>query len=343
MARKKKVIKSDAAKMDVAPHIPMSEKSKNIGAVKSLIPDSAGVEKIASMEPNALKEHLKTAQLDRTTVDAVMKRHLEIQGSKPKPVKPAVLRDKTTGRAIPRVPATPTNVKSPDPQTPGKRLTAVTGETIRPATNPELKRGIPSRVVRDQTRPTQSAGPSLPRIGQIYKHSDGRMMRVNPENIDEVHSDAKRTVLPTAGRDVMMPEGRPAPLPGPRGGVRVNIPKNTKGNRSGLGVDHATAKEHVDRAVGHLDAMASSEHGSGAYRQAQKSFQVVHGAIGEKNMSKPIHTMLQLAHNHIDSKLPGTEKMLNATKEAVGDTLKAGKKAEEERAFRQMQTDKGGN
>jgi hypothetical protein len=141
----------------------------------------------------------------------------------------------------------------------------------------------------------------------------------------------------------MMPEGRPAPLPGPRGGVRVNIPKNTKGNRSGLGVDHATAKEHVDRAVGHLDAMASSEHGSGVYRQAQKSFQVVHGAIGEKNMSKPIHTMLQLAHNHIDSKLPGTEKMLNATKEAVGDTLKAGKKAEEERAFRQMQTDKGGN
>ena len=87
MARKKKVIKSDAAKMDVALHIPMSEKSKNIGAVKSLIPDSAGVEKLASMEPNALKEHLKTAQLDRTTVDAVMKRHLEIQGSKPKPVK----------------------------------------------------------------------------------------------------------------------------------------------------------------------------------------------------------------------------------------------------------------
>jgi hypothetical protein len=214
---------------------------------------------------------------------------------------------------------------------------------LREPTRSELKRGKTSMPIRNQERPAQAAGPNLPRIGQIYKHSDGRMMRVNPENIDEIHSDAKRTVLPEAGRDVMVQPGRPTPLPGPRGGLRINIPKNTKGNRSGLGVPHSVAKEHVDRAVGHLDAMAASEHGSGAYRQAQKSFQVVHGAMGEKNMSKPIHTMLQLAHNHIDSKLPGTEKMLNATKEAVGDTLKAGKKAEEERAFRQMQTDKGGN
>lgn len=325
------------------PHVPMSPKSKNVGALTGLKVDKSDVERIASMEPEALKAHLKTTNLEPKVVDAVMKRHLEIQGSKPKEVKPAVIRDKKTGRAMPRTPRTPTGVKSADPKAPGQRLTAVTGETIRPATNSELKRGIPTRVLRDQTRPTQSAGPKLPRIGQIYKHSDGRMMRVNPENIDEIHSDAKRTVLPEAGRDVMVQPGRPTPLPGPRGGLRINIPKNTKGNRSGLGVPHSVAKEHVDRAVGHLDAMAASEHGSGAYRQAQKSFQVVHGAMGEKNMSKPIHTMLQLAHNHIDSKLPGTEKMLNATKEAVGDTLKAGKKAEEERAFRQMQTDKGGN
>jgi hypothetical protein len=234
-------------------------------------------------------------------------------------------------------------VRTPDPKAPGQRLTAVTGETIRPATNTELRRGIPSKVVRDQTKPTQSAGPNLPRIGQIYKHSDGRMMRVSADNIAEVHADAKRTVLPTASREEMMPAGRPQPLPGPRGGVRTNVPKNNRGNRAGLGAAHSVVKEHTDRAFGHLDAMAAAEHGTGPYKQAQRSFQVVHKAIGEKNMSPSIHNMLQLAHNHIDSKLPGTDKMLNATKEAVGDTLRAGKKAEEERTFRQIQTDRGGN
>jgi hypothetical protein len=230
-------------------------------------------------------------------------------------------------------------VRTPNPKAPGKRLTAVTGETIRPATNPELKRGIPSRVVRDQEKPTQSAGPRLPRIGQIYKHSDGRMLRVSANNIEEVHADAKRTVLPEAGRDVMEQPGRPLPLPGPRGGLRQRVERNDSGNRPGLGVSHTMAKEHVDRALGHLDTMAASEHGSGPYRQAQKSFQVVHGEIGKKNMSKPIHTVLQLAHNHIDTKQSGTEKMLNATKEAVGARLREGKLAEQERAFRQMQNE----
>ena len=235
-------------------------------------------------------------------------------------------------------------VRTPDPKAPGQRLTAVTGETIRPATNTELRKGIPSKVVRDQTKPsTPAAGPRLPRIGQIYKHSDGRMMRVGPDNIAEVHADAKRTVLPEAGREVMTPVGRPLPLPGPRGGLRPNIPRNNRGNRAGLGAAHAVVKEHADRALGHLDAMAASEHGGGSYRQAQRSFQSVHKAIGDKNMSSSIHNMLQLAHNHIDSKLPGTENMLAATKEAVGDTLKAGKRAEEERTFRQIQTDRGGN
>lgn len=235
-------------------------------------------------------------------------------------------------------------VRTPDPTPPIQRLTAVTGETIRPATNTELKKGIPSVVVRDQTKPTTpAAGPRLPRIGQYYRHSDGRLLRVSAENIEDVHADAKRTVLPTAGREEMETEGRPVPLPGPRGGLRPNIPRNNRGNRAGLGVDHATAKEHADRALGHLETMASAEHGSGPYRQAQKSFHVVHGAIGAQNMSKPIHRMLQLAHNYIDSKLPDTGKMLNATREAVGDTLRAGKRAEEERTFRQIQTDKGGN
>lgn len=241
-------------------------------------------------------------------------------------------------------PVTPqkSTVRTPDPTPRTQTMTAVTGETIRPATNPELRRGIPSVVVREQTKPTQSAGPRLPRIGQIYRHSDGRMMRVSAENINEVHADAKRTVLPEAGRAEMTPVGRPAPLPGPRGGLRPNIARNTRGNRGGLGVAHDIAKDHVDRALGHLDAMASAEHGSGAYRQAQKSFHVVHGEMGKQNMSKPIHTVLQLAHNHIDTKQPGTEKMLAATKEAVSARLHQGKLAEEERTWRQMQGEKKG-
>ena len=230
-------------------------------------------------------------------------------------------------------------VRTPDPKAPGQRLTAVTGETIRPATNTELRRGIPSKVVRDQTKPTQSAGPRLPRIGQMYKHSDGRVLRVSADNIEEVHADAKKVVLPVADRDVMVQPGRPTPLPGPRGGLRPNISRNTKGNRGGLGVSHEIAKDHVDRAFMHLETMATSPHGSGPYRQAQKSFQVVHGEMGKQNMSKPIHTVLQLAHNHIDSKQPGTQKMLAATKEAVSARLHQGKLAEEERAWRQMQNE----
>lgn len=325
------------------PHVPIPTGNKNIGALTATEINPADVEKVASMEPDALKKHLQKNKLEPKFVDAVLKRHIEIQSSKPKEVEPSVLRDPKTGRALPRVPAAPTGVRSPDPKAPGQRLTAVTGETIRPATNTELRRGIPSVVVRDQTRPTQPAGPNLPRIGQRYKHSDGRVMRVTAENIAEIHEDAKRTVLPTAGPEVMQPQGRPTPLPGPRGGLRPNVPKNNRGNRAGLGAAHSVVKEHADRALGHLDAMAAAQHGTGPYKQAQRSFQVVHKAIGEKNMSPSIHNMLQLAHNHIDSKLPGTDKMLNATKEAVGDTLRAGKKAEEERTFRQIQTDRGGN
>lgn len=285
---------------------------------------TAKAPKLTAEEKKAIRERRKGAEKKRST-------RIKAESDPTKPARVSI------------GPLSGEIVRTPDPKAPGQRLTAVTGETIRPATNPELRRGIPSKVVRDQTKPTQSAGPRLPRIGQIYKHSDGRMMRVSAENIDEVHTDAKKTVLPTAGREVMETPGRPTPLPGPRGGLRPNIPRNNRGNRGGLGVAHAIAKEHADRALGHLDTMAAAEHGSGPYKQAQKSFQVVHGAIGQQNMSKSIHTMLQLAHNHIDSKLPGTEKMLNATREAVGDTLKAGKRAEEERAFRQIQTDKGGN
>lgn len=214
-------------------------------------------------------------------------------------------------------------------------------KVIRAGTNAELRKGIPTVVIRDQKKPAISSGPNLPRIGQIYKHSDGRIMRVSAENINEVHSDAKRTVLPTAGREEMMPE-RPAPLPGPRGGLKIKVTKNTSGNRSGLGVAHDIVKDHVDRALGHLDTMASTEHGSGPYRQAKKSFSVVHKAIGDQNMSKPIHGMLQLAHNHIDTKQKGTDRMLGALKEAVGAKLREGKLAEEERTFRQYKSEKGG-
>ena len=79
--------------------------------------------------------------------------------------------------------------------------------------------------------------------------------------------------------------------------------------------------------------------GSGPYRQAQKSFQSVHGIIGSQNMSKPIHTMLQLAHNHIDTQQKDIPGMLAATKEAIGARLREGKLAEEERAWRQMQNE----
>ena len=70
------------------PHVPMSPKSKNVGALTGLKVDKSDVERIASMEPEALKAHLKTTNLEPKVVDAVMKRHLEIQGSKPKEVKP---------------------------------------------------------------------------------------------------------------------------------------------------------------------------------------------------------------------------------------------------------------
>lgn len=234
--------------------------------------------------------------------------------------------------------------KQSRPQERRKPIIAVTGETLRPGTDAELRRGVPSVVLRNQEKPTTpAAGPRLPRIGQIYKHTDGRMMRVSADNIEEVHADAKKTILPTAGREIMQPVGRPAPLPGPRGGLRKRENKNNRGNNAGLGVAHEIAKEHVDRAFNHLDTMAMAPHGSMPYKQAQKGFHQVHGQIGEKNMSKSIHTMLQLAHNHIDAKLPGTEKMLTATKEAVGDKLREGKRAEEERTWRQIKTDKGGN
>ena len=390
--------------------------SKKTGLVKPLVPED-------SKKSSQLLESYKTVKETPTTAPAVEPTSSEYKPTpedytytppKPEPAPKLTREDKqiirtrrkksaaTRGERI----AAETNdskpkstsvgplsgqpVRTPDPKAPGQRLTAVTGETIRPATDPELRRGIPSRVVRDQAKPTIPAsdrrvpnlgetyqhsdgrkmvvgphnieevisdienpstpkstapatGPRLPKLGQKYKHSDGRLMTVTADNIAEIHADAKRTVLPTAGPEVMVQPGRPTPLPGPRGGVRPNVPKNNRGNRAGLGAAHSVVREHADRALGHLDAMAAAQHGTGPYKQAQRSFQVVHKAIGEKNMSPSIHNMLQLAHNHIDSKLPGTDKMLNATKEAVGDTLRAGKKAEEERTFRQIQTDRGGN
>ena len=301
---------------------------------------------LASLEAAKAKAAAEEAQVKGTTESVVAEK---VDTGKPakKAAKKAVKkgatveRDPNTGKAVKKVPkllGAPVKSQDPKPYI-GQTMTAVTGETIRPGTNTELRRGIPSKVVRDQTKPVQSAGPRLPRIGQAYKHSDGRIMRVTAENIDEVHADAKRTVLPEAGRDVMEPVGRPAPLPGPRGGLRPADNRNVSGNRAGLGVAHDVAKDHADRAIGHLETMAASEHGSGPYRQAKKSFGVVHKAMGAQNMSKSIHNMLQLAHNHIDTKQKGTEKMLGALKDAVGAKLREGKLAEEERAWRQMQNE----
>ena len=292
----------------VPPHIPMDIGKKNVGALKSLKISSKDVERTAKMEPAALQEHPKNSTFEPKFVDAVMKRHLEIQNAKPKPNKPTVIRDSKTGKIASRTPKTPTNVKSKDPKPRGQQLTDVTGSTVRPPTNRELKRGITAVA---------------PKRKRTKKKSTEQQSYVV----------MRTTELKEAGRAEMTPAARPAVeqaiLPN-----RLSSSQNKK-NLGGFAAKHSVVSKATHEALGHLDTMAKTAKNSPEHHGAMESFNLLHGHIGQIG-NKKLHKDLGLGRTIVQQH-HGSDKLAGALKIHRGivlGRLEEGRIAEQSRMER---------
>lgn len=329
MARKKKATFRPGPKTPSTdlPVVPISPQQKNLGAIKATSVDPADIERIASMEPDALKEHFGKTSYEPKVRKAILDRHIEIQGSKAKPSKPSVVRDSKTGRALPRVPSTPT----PAPSAPrdGRILP---GTDVRPATNTELKKGTVSKKVATTRRRKKATPIAQPRIGQAGTLG-GKIVRVTEENKGAVYDEKRTTVLPAAGREVMEPAARPATEP-------VIMPSRLRGSQSGKNLGGFAGKfehvhESVHTALGHLDTLANSAKGSPEHHAAHEAYNVEHARIGQIG-NKALHTDMALARTgvlktHGTSDLP---KVLKVARGVILGRLEEGRQAAEARKSR---------
>lgn len=309
------------------PVVPISPQKKNLGAIKSMAVDSADVERIASMEPTALKEHLKKNSYDPKVHRAIVDRHAEIQGAKPKSAKPSVLRDKETGRALPRVPATPTPA-----DTAPRDGRILPGTDIRPATNTELRKGTVSKKVGGARRRKKQTPIAVPKIGQAGS-LNGKIVRVTEENQGAVYDQKRTSILPTAGRDVMEPAERPTTEP-------VIMPGRLRGSQSGKNLGGFAGKfadvhESVHTALGHLDTIANTARHTSEHHNAHEAYNLEHAKIGQIG-NKALHKDMALARTGVMA-VHGTEKMPNVLKVARGvilGRLEEGRQAAEARKSR---------
>jgi hypothetical protein len=316
MARKKKATfrPGPTTPSTAIPHVPITAKTKNLGAVKAIDLDHASVEKVASMEATDLGKHFQNnPAMDSQLKDAIMKRHLEIQNAKPKqPKLKTALRDKKTGKAIPLAPATPVVTSTPDPVI--KKFKKGQLVTVKP---------------RKQKKQTPIAKPQPGQAGKL----DGQTVRVTPENADQVYEQRRRTELPAAGPAEMTPTGRPeiegAILP------RELRGSQNKKNLGGFAQSHKIVAKATHEALGHLNTMANTDKGSPEHHNAHEAFNLLHGQIGQIG-NKPLHRDLGLGRTIIQQ-YHGSDKLPEALKLHRGivlGRLEEGKIAEQSRGER---------
>ena len=312
MARKKKAV----VPVDPYVHVPIAAKTKDLGAPKSIDIDPDIVEHLSNLQPHELADNLAPH-----VREAVMKRMLEKRNAQPRVPKAGVVRDKTTGRAVPKTPAAPVVTTTADPVI--RKFKKDQLVTVRP---------------RKQKKQTPIAVPQPGQAGTL----DGKTVRVTPENMTQIYDEKRRTNLPTAGRAAMTPASRPevegAILP------RTLRSSQNRKNIGGFAAEHSVVAPVVHAALGHLQTMADNPRHSPEFHAASEAFNVLHSKVGQIG-NKVLHKVLGMGKSVID-KAHGTPHLKNALKihrGAVLGRLEEGRIAEQSRAERTGQGQGGNN
>lgn len=306
-------------------HVPYVPK-RAMGAPDALSIDPKDVAKIAKSKPS--QEQL--TKLHPALKEAVLK-HLESQK--------------------------PSKKKTPVPEIKLPEKSEPTGEStpsIRPPKNSELRRGITAVPVnkpkrkkspRTRTKTGKKLDPTTgkiatPKVGQIGKIG-GEVVRVTPENVQQVHEERVRTTLPEAGPEVMRPQspGPRVPLEAPEGGLREKVwidSKTGKPSRKlrGFGVPAEQVHAKAWEAMGHLDSMMNHQPGSPEHTKHREAFVKAHGDLHP--MSSDAHQILSMAAIVASRpKYPQQTSHLNKIKDALSERISIGRAMEKRRAAAQ--------
>lgn len=233
---------------------------------------------------------------------------------KPKPARKAV-RNPVTGKAE-KAPVTPLGAP-----------------VIRRSADPVIRKFKKGELVVVKPRKQKKQAPFVkPTPGQVGRLND-EVVRVTPENAEQVYDQTRTTNLPKAGPAEMTPASRPeveqAILP-----PRLSSSQNGR-NYGGFAQSHKIVAKATHEALGHLDTMATTDKGSMEHHTAHESFNLLHGHIGQIG-NKKLHRDLGLGRTIIQQH-HGSDKLPEALKVHRGivlGRLEEGKIAEQARGER---------
>jgi hypothetical protein len=212
---------------------------------------------------------------------------------------------------------------------------------LRPAKNRELAKGVMAVTVANETpkkrtsnkrKTTRSGKPLDPTTGKIDTSKikpgraakvDGKVVRVDRTNIEEVKKAAVTTVLPTAGPEIEKPtyELPGAPRTVAEQGYSQSGPEH-----------HERLKSLTGKAFLHLNRMQST-HGTDEYHSHHAAFNETHAHVVQLDHS--MGEILKIAHTAASNpKHPDSPKQFAYAKQAAGERLGLGKKTMDARTER---------
>ena len=212
---------------------------------------------------------------------------------------------------------------------------------LRPAKNRELKKGVMAVTLatekpkprKPKKRTTTRTGKKIdPKTGQIDVSKikpgraakvDGKVVRVDKTNVEDVKKAAVTTVLPTAGPEAPKPTYE---LPGAPNTVAE------QGYSQSSPEHHERLKSLTGKAFLHLGRMQST-HGTDEYHAHSADFHETHAHVSQLDHS--MGEILKVAHTAVaNPSHPDSGKQFAYAKQAAGERLGLGKKTRDARIER---------
>jgi hypothetical protein len=272
---------------------------------------------MAEVEKAKAAKAAEEAKVKGTTESVVATRvDSPVSKTTKKKLKPArkAVRNPVTGRAE-KAPVTPL------------------GAPVTRTADPVIKKFKKGQLVTVKPRKKKKQTPiAKPQPGQAGK-LDGEVVRVTPENAEQVYDQRRTTSLPAAGPAEMTPVGRPEV-------EQAILPRKLRGSQSGKNLggfaqSHKVVAKATYEALDHLNTMANTDKGSPEHHNAHEAFNLLHGQIGQIG-NKALHRDLGLGRtiiqqHHGSDKLPGALKLHRGI---VLGRLEEGRLAEQSRGDR---------
>lgn len=324
MARKKKVVKSIEAQRKVTPLKPVSEKQRNLGAVKGLTVDSADIERLSDLHPNdlpsTLEPHVRDAVFRRRQEKGLKAEKPGLSGNAAADVARLTKRSQRRKKGVATV-RRGEGGKIESVRTP---IAPLSGEPVAP--KPDARFAAPvAKPRRGRTR----SGKKIDKVtGKVVKPSvkRGPQGRAVPLT-EEEKKDAVTTRLPVAGPSVMQPKPAAQPIQ-PRGTLKRGGQRNLRGfsgNYQDTLKATNTALHHLNNAHFALGAgMSPDEH--------FKNFDEIHASIKDKHL----HTGLKIARHLVSVSGGKNSAELTTAHNLIKGRLEEGRIQHEENIKRAM-------